>query len=276
MKKIILIWDFDGAIGQVNATYPYNFNYETMLLENSMAKYAVSKMKEYNVKSCFAITGFSAEKGTAPFNFPEFIAEIQSEGHEIASHSWRHEWTPLFKEDQIDKSFRRSKKALEAAIEHKQEVVGFVPPHDKPTTWVRRGAYSLGDRGLWPWFKMGDLDNVYKTLKLNEYKWIRIRHNPLKLKLGLGKQEKTGRLYAYKNLLILENHYNGFDKIVQNIIQNSSEEYFVVSAHPAMLAMGAHKIESSNHFEQFLSAFGNNPEYEFVRPMDLLEKFGVS
>jgi len=274
-KKIIITWDFDGPIGQINATYPYNFRYEDFELEMPMAEYALEKLAEYNLKTCFAITGFSAEKGVLPFNFPDFIAKIQEAGHEIASHNWKHEWVPLFKEDQIEKSFKRSKSALENAINGKQEVVGFVPPHNKPATWVRRGAYSLEDRGLWPFFEMGDLENVYLTLKKSGYKWMRIAHNPIKYKFGLGSRSKTGKVYAHNGLLILENHYTGFDKFVRDIIEESSEEYFIISAHPAMLAKEEKKKESKIHFEEFLKTFGNNPDYQFVRPMDLLKDFGI-
>ena len=61
----------------------------------------------------------------------------------------------------MSKSLKRSKSILEAAIEYRQDVVGFVPPHNKPETWIKRGAFSFGDRGLWPFFKMGNLENVF-------------------------------------------------------------------------------------------------------------------
>ena len=187
-KKIILIWDFDAPIGQVNSTFPYNYSNNNFDKEQSNIMYALNKLAEYNIKSCFAITGFSAEKGSPPFNFPEFINEISKQGHEIASHNWKHEWIPLFTEDQITKSLKRSKSILEAAIEYRQDVVGFVPPHNKPETWIKRGAFSFGDRGLWPFFKMGNLENVFNLLIELQYKWIRISHNPIKYKFGMVKK----------------------------------------------------------------------------------------
>ena len=269
-KKIILIWDYDAPIGQINATFPYNFNNINFNKEKSNVTYALSKMDEYSVKSCFAITGFSAEVGSLPFNFPDFINEISKKGHEIASHSWKHEWVPLFTENQIRKSFARSKSALESSIEYRQDVVGFVPPHNVPRTWIRRGAYSLGDRGLWPFFKMGNLENVFNLLINLNYKWIRISHNPIKYKLGLVQRSLTGKIYKYKGLLILENHYTGFDKYVQDYILNSNNEHFIISAHPAQLNRKEIKIENRLNFEKFLEVFANNPEFEFIRPMDLI------
>ncbi len=269
-KKIILIWDYDAPIGQINATVPYNFNNNNFSKEKSNVTYALSKMNEYSVKSCFAITGFSAEVGPPPFNFPEFINEISKKGHEIASHNWKHEWVPLFTENQIRKSFARSKSALESSIEYRQDVVGFVPPHNKPATWIKRGAFSFGDRGLWPLFKMGDLGNVFNVLIDLNYKWMRISHNPIKYKIGMVKRSMTGKVYNYKGLLILENHYIGFDKKVQDYILKSNDEYFIISAHPAMLSFEEFKSESSIHFEKFLEIFAMNPEFEFIRPIDLI------
>ena len=52
-KKIILIWDYDAPIGQINATFPYNFDYNTFNKEKSNVEYALNKMDEYSIKkSC--------------------------------------------------------------------------------------------------------------------------------------------------------------------------------------------------------------------------------
>ncbi len=269
-KKIILIWDYDAPIGQINATFPYNFDYNTLNKEKSNVEYALSKMEEYSIKSCFAITGFSAEQGSLPFNFPDFIDHISKKGHEIASHNWKHEWIPFFTEKQNRKSFERSKLALERSIKHRQEVIGFCPPHSKPSTWIRKGAFSLGDRALWPFFKMANLENVLKLLNELNYKWIRISLNSIKYKTGFKNKNLTGKVYKYKNMLILENFYTGFDNIVQEYILHSTNEYYIITAHPAMLSKDKNKMESSMYFEDFLNKFANNSEYEFISPMDLI------
>ena len=49
-KKIILIWDYDAPIGQINATLPYNFDNNTFNKEKSNVTYALSKLDEYSVK----------------------------------------------------------------------------------------------------------------------------------------------------------------------------------------------------------------------------------
>ena len=269
-KKIILIWDFDGPIGQVNSTYPYNFNFSNFEIEINNVKNLLKILDDYKIKCCFAITGFSAEKGVFPYTFPNLIKEIQNKGHEIASHSWRHEWLPLFKVNQIDKSLKRSKLALERAIDNQQEVVGFVPPHNRPMSWIQRGAFSLGDLGLFPFFKLGNNQSVISLLKQNDYRWIRVSYKNILTKLLFLKRNMTGKIFKYKNVLILENHYTGFDNKVIEHILNSNFETYTISAHPLMLSF-QNKNESKENLLIFLNKLTNaNQEIEFVIPSSLL------
>lgn len=270
MKKIILIWDFDGPIGQINSSYPYNFNFENIEKEIQNVKWLIDYLEQKNIKCCFAITGFSAETGIYPFNFPDFINKIAEKGHEIASHSWKHEWTPLFKENQINKSIKRSKQALEKAISNKQEVVGFVPPHNRPMTWIRRGAFSIGDIGMWPFFKMGDNQKLINLLKSNGYKWIRVSYKNIFMKFGLMKKNSTGRVFKQNGFLILENHYTGFDESVISHILSTNYETYTVSAHPFMVSL-ENKKESKSNFLNFINQLtSSNQNISFVVPSELL------
>ncbi len=268
-KKIILIWDFDGAIGQINATYPYNFNFDKFEEEINNIHYILDKLEEYKIKTCFAITGFSAEKGLYPYVFPELINQIATKGHEIASHSWKHEWTSIFTENQIEKSLIRSKKSLESVI-NGNIVCGFVPPHNRPMTWFRRGAFSLGDRGIFPFFKMGDNQKLINLLKKNNYKWVRVSYRNIFQKIGLLKTNMTGNVIKINEVMVFENHYNGFDEVVINHILSTNHSTYTISAHPLMISY-LNKIESKQNFENFLNKMTNsNQNIEFVLPSELL------
>jgi peptidoglycan/xylan/chitin deacetylase (PgdA/CDA1 family) len=269
-KKIILIWDFDGPIGQINSSYPYNFSFENFETEINNVYYILKKLEEYNIKSCFAITGFSAEEGKYPYVFPELINKISLAGHEIASHSWRHEWTPIFLKKQIEKSLIRSKKSLEKAIHNKQNVIGFVPPHNRPMTWLRKGAFSIGDRGIFPFFKMGDNNNLINVLTETNYKWVRISYQNIFQKFNLLKKNCTGKVYKYNKILILENHYTGFDDKVINHILNTNFPTYTISAHPLMISF-LNKTESKENFENFLEKLTqSDQEIQFVLPSSLI------
>lgn len=274
-KKIVLIWDFDGPIGQINATYPYNFNFNLLPQEIKNVQNLLEILDENAIKCCFAITGFSAEDGIFPFNFPELITDISKRGHEIASHSWKHEWVPIHLKDQIEKSLKRSKYILEQRIVDGGKVLGFVPPHNRPMTWFRRGAISLEDRGLFPFFRMGDNSKLLNCLNENGYKWIRVSYTNLFMKLGISKKNITGRVVRKKGMVVFENHYNGFGPKVIDHILNSNHPTYTVSAHPLMLSY-KNKEESLENFLNFLKNLKNSKQpIEFVLPSDFVKKESV-
>jgi peptidoglycan/xylan/chitin deacetylase (PgdA/CDA1 family) len=268
-KKVFLIWDFDGPIGQINSTLPYNYNFENLNAEISNVKWLLEFLKQNKIKCCFAITGFSAEIGVYPYCLSDLIKEIFNDGHEIASHSWRHEWIPIFSESQIDKSLKRSKKALEL-VTSKNNIIGFVPPHNRPMTWLQKGAFSIGDRGIYPFFKMANLESLIPLLKKNNYKWVRITYKNLFTKFIQRKQNITGKIYHYNDILILENHYNGFDEHVINHILESNYDTFTVSAHPLMLSFD-NKKESKKEFINFIEKLSNSGQkIIFQTPLNYL------
>lgn len=271
-KKVIITWDFDGPIGLINASYPYKFKFSNLEREINNTKAILDILDDYEVKCCFAITGFSAEEGRYPYTFPEFINEIFERGHEIASHSWRHEWSSIFQLKQIDKSLKRSKFILENAVENKQEVMGFVPPHNRPMTWMRRGAFSWGDRGVFPFFKAADNESIVELLKVNNYKWYRVSYKHILQKLGLGSRNITGQVKYYKGLMLLENHYTGFDKKVVKHILETNHDTYTLSAHPLMFDYENKKENRENLLHLLETLRNSDQDIEFVRPIDLIKR----
>src|SRR5580693_8115976 len=106
--RLFLMWDYDGALGQVNATYPYNFHEEMLLQEIQNVDFILQSARSLALKMTYACVGFSAEPGHWPYHVPEQLQRIHAEGHEIASHSWRHEWFPYLEPQQVVRSLRRS------------------------------------------------------------------------------------------------------------------------------------------------------------------------
>lgn len=269
-KKVLLIWDLDGGIGQINSTYPYNYNFKQLARELDNVRYALDVLDAYKVKSTFAITGFSAEEGVFPYTFPDLIAEIKKRGHEVASHSWRHEWIPLFTKQQISKSVERSKGALEK-ITGVGSVVGFIPPHNRPMTWLSRAALSIGDRGIYPFFEMGDMGSLLDVVRQAGYKWIRVSHRSLFHKIGFSKVEPAGVVTNRTGMLILENHYVGFDQYIIDHIKAVIKETYTISAHPLMLDF-PEKGENKLNLVNFLKALTKEDQsIDFVCPSELIK-----
>lgn len=269
-KKIIVTWDLDGFVGVLNSTMPYNFNLNYVSQELEFVQKALDLLEAHQVKTSFAITGFSAEEGIFPYTFQGLIQEIYNRGHEIASHSWRHEWIPLFTAKQVEKSLIRSKIALEKVVGGDYNLGGFVPPHNKPATWLKKGAFSLEDRGIYPFFEMGDMSSLLMLLQKTGYNWVRISHEPIWGKLGKKEFTRPQKVYKYDNMLILQNHYCGFDQDIIDYIEKKDQEYFIISAHPAMLAFQDGRPESWVNFEKFIRHFSGRKDIEFIRPMDIL------
>jgi peptidoglycan/xylan/chitin deacetylase (PgdA/CDA1 family) len=266
-KQIFLIWDLDGAIGQINSALPYNFNYKQLQRELDNVHSLLDKLDEYGIKCCFAITGFSAEEGIYPYVFPDLIREISKRGHEIASHTWRHEWIPLFRKGQIEKSLRRSKEALERCIGKNDAVVGFVPPHNRPMSWISRGAFSFGDRGVFPFFEMGDNGSLMKLLNKVGYKWVRISFHPFLKKILPTRIPLAGEIKWRDNLMIMENHHTGFDDQLLDHVLNGSDLTHTISAHPLMIDY-PDKSENMKNFEDFIVAVKKREGIEFLLPGD--------
>ncbi len=267
-KRVFLIWDFDAAIGAINSTYPYNFSIEYIYREIENVRKILDLLDLYGIKSCFAITGFSAETGIYPFNIPDLIREIYERGHEVASHSWRHEWIPLFDKKQIEASLRRSKKALESALGIKDSVTGFVPPHSRPMTWLKRGAFSLGDKRHAPFYPMGDFSAVLSLVQKTGYKWARVSHHKIWHKF-YDKTNLCGRVIKHNGILILENHHVGFDQVVISHITSSNGGDFIITAHPAMLLF-PDKNENIENLTNFLDNLSRNVSIQFCTPRELI------
>ncbi len=256
-----IIWDFDAAIGQINATFPYNYNEVAIYREIENVQRILEIAKRYNVRFTFAITGFSAEEGVFPFHVPDLIRRIYSEGHEIASHTWRHEWLPVIQLKQIVKTMERSRYALEKCIGVKSSVIGLVLPHNRPMSWYKKGAFSIGDRAVWPFYKGADLGSVLKIARKCGYKWVRVSYRPIYQKiLGINdpmrrKWERLGSLHVVPMQL------TGFGSRAIKIIEQgiALRKNVVLSGHPLMLSR-SDKIESEECLIELLEYVQRNRE----------------
>lgn len=254
--KLMIVWDYDTALGQINSTMPYNFSYKQIYEEIENVDYILEEAARLNMKMTFACVGFVAEEGVFPFNNPEQIRKIHSLGHEIASHSWKHEWFPYINEKQIEKSLERSKFALEKCLGVKASVKGFVPPHSRPMSWYAKFSLSPGDRGMYPFHKGSDMGSLLRFLKKQEYTWCRVlkSYRPVWDKL-LGKrvEEINFNIWeTHNDIVCVPQHYTGFDEFAQQYLLKAIElnKAVVIVGHPA--GISRQKSESKEHFDKFM------------------------
>jgi peptidoglycan/xylan/chitin deacetylase (PgdA/CDA1 family) len=99
---------------------------------------------EYDVPACFAVVGSAALPGSRPYHDPNQVRRLHEAGHEIASHSHRHEWLPRLARPALLETLRESKDALEQCIG--SPVVTFVPPYNQPFDFAAGLSISLAER----------------------------------------------------------------------------------------------------------------------------------
>jgi len=271
MKTLSIIWDFDGPIGMVNSTYPYNFSPRPFKTEQTNVLQILDVLDEFSIKATFAVTGLGCEKGIMPpFKVSHLVKQIHQNGHEIASHSWKHENFSKLNFEQAKRSLLRSKKILEE-ITGGGTVFGFIPPHNRPMTWLKKGRISVGDNRIFPFQKTGDLSGILDLLNDCGYRWIRISGHSVFHKLM--KISPKQRAYFAKNQLVLDHHYCGFDKIGVEIQLESKAKHITLSAHPLMWSR-ANKKESMKNFRDtvlYLKQLEQSGDLVILQPRQLLD-----
>lgn len=197
--KLIIFWDYDTQWGAEQSrslggakTWGYlDFLNTERLLQLHDA---------YQIPACFAIVGEAALPGTRPYHDPDQIRQIYSDGHEVASHSMRHEWLPGLGYQKLVQTLRDSKDALEQCIS--APVVTFVPPFNQPSDFQDRLSISLSERRSVPSDRI-DLRRLCDALSETGYLFCRVSYSTIleRLTTLLGRErprtvklEKIGRV----------------------------------------------------------------------------------
>lgn len=250
--KVCIIWDYDSAIGQVNSSYPYNFHEESLLTEIQNVEKILDLARERELKMTFAVVGFAAEMGRFPYHVPDQIRAIADAGHEVASHSWRHEWFPFLEREQVRRSLKRSKEALERCIGKSGSVKGFVPPFSRPMSWYGRLAVSLGDRAFGPGFPGASLGSLLTLVEEAEYKWCRVVYQPLWGRI-VRKAPAPGSVFWRGEVACIPQHTCGFGEKALTLLNQSIERgrALVVTGHPLGLSL-PHE-ENEDRLKRFLN-----------------------
>jgi hypothetical protein len=254
IPSVSIIWDYDTAIGQVNASYPYKFQESRLIEEIENVDRILELAAAAGVRMTFACVGFAAEPGHYPYHVPEQLRRIHAAGHELASHSWRHEWFPALESEQVRRSLARSKLAIETCIGAPGAVSGFVPPFSRPMTWFAKGAISLGDRASNPWRAGANIGALCRAASAAGYTWCRVAYRPLLQRLTRSRQRAPihDRLERAGGVACVPQHYLGFDAGAVELIARASASggSVVIAGHPS--ALSRQRSESFAHFEPFL------------------------
>ena len=140
---LLFFWDYDTQWGADRSRNPASSrSWGALDFQNS--ERLLELHAEHEVPACFAVVGAAALPGERPYHDPAQIRRIHEAGHEIASHSHRHEWLPGLGMKGLKETLRCSKDALEQCIG--APVATFVPPYNQPFDHALAGSFSLSER----------------------------------------------------------------------------------------------------------------------------------
>ncbi len=230
---VVVHWDFDSALGQLNATAPYHFRDTPLAQELEAVERLAGLADRVGFPMTFATVGFAAERHRMGYGARDLLDRLHRSGHEIASHSWRHEWFPHLTRSQVRRSLLRSKVALEDAVGSVGAVSGFVPPFNRPMTWPSQGAFHPGDRWAVPGSGAVTIGQLLRQAAGAGYRWMRVSPSAQvgRRWSGLAPIRRVGAIAA------VPHHHNGFDRRGLDWVDRAEAEggVLVVSGHPAGL-----------------------------------------
>lgn len=180
VPSILFFWDYDTQWGGDRSRAPGGpKNWGALEFPNT--ERLLELHAEYEIPACFAVVGASALPGERPYHDPQQIKKIAGAGHEVASHSFRHEWLPGLNHSELTRTLRDSKDALEQCIG--AAVLSFVPPYNQPFDYPAAGSISISERR-----EAGrdrtDLRRLCDALKETGYRFCRVCYLPFRLRLA--------------------------------------------------------------------------------------------
>ncbi len=232
---LLLFWDYDtqwGAERSRSGRGPADWG----PLEFEGADRVLEMLGTHDVRACFAVVGAAARPGPRPWADSRQIRRIHEAGHEVASHSLRHDWLPGLTRAALTRTLLESRDALESCIGAR--VTTFVPPYNQPFDYPARGAFSLSER-LRGSRERADIPGLCRLLAACGYRVCRIAYDPLarriRARLTGRAVERPGRVEAIAGVRCVRlNTPGGFDAPALTMLDRVAREggIAVVYGHP--------------------------------------------
>jgi peptidoglycan/xylan/chitin deacetylase (PgdA/CDA1 family) len=177
---LLFFWDYDTQWGADRSRLGEGAK-DWGHLEFSHTDELLDLHAQYGVPACFAVVGSAALPGNRPYHAPDQVRRIHESGHEVASHSHRHEWLPGLTGPVLLETLRRSKDAIEQCIGG--PVATFVPPYNQPFDYAAAGSISLAERREAGKDRTG-LARLCDALRETGYRFCRVAYRPLHVRLA--------------------------------------------------------------------------------------------
>jgi hypothetical protein len=178
--RCVIFWDYDTQWG-VDRSRLGAQSSGLGMREFECTERILELLAEYRVRACFAVVGAAALPGRRPYHDPAQVRRIHDLGHEVASHSFRHDWLPALDPEGLRQTLRQSRDALEQCIS--APVVTFVPPWNQPRDYPARLAISLSERREAVVHRV-DLPHLCEALSEVGYRLCRVAYQPSLLQVA--------------------------------------------------------------------------------------------
>jgi peptidoglycan/xylan/chitin deacetylase (PgdA/CDA1 family) len=199
-------------------------------------------LASFAMPACFAVVGAAAGPGPRPYADAAQIRRIHACGHEVASHSHRHEWLPGLGAAALAATVRDSRNALEQCIG--APVTTFVPPFNQPFDHGTAGAFSLSERRSGN-RERADVTRLCECLAASGYRSCRISYAPVfqqaAERLLRRRFDRPGAVETVAGISCVRlNTPGGFDRPAVRMIERCARDggIAVVYGHPHSIDRG--------------------------------------
>jgi peptidoglycan/xylan/chitin deacetylase (PgdA/CDA1 family) len=272
--SIVLFWDYDTQWGADRSRSPGGpKNWGQLEFENTDRLLEI--LARHEMPSCFAVVGAAALPGERPYHDPQQIRAIHEAGHEIASHSFHHDWLPGLGQQELRRTLQQSKDALEQCIG--SEVLAFVPPFNQPFDHAARWSFSYSERRS-AGKDRTDLARLCSNLNEIGYRFCRVAYRPLSKRVAemiLGRSLQTPSFLEYiEGIACLRANAGGFGSQAVELLDQCVRcgGTLVIFGHPHSLGVPA-SPQRFEALEQFLTHVDRQRKLNRVRclqPRDLV------
>jgi len=270
--ELLFFWDYDTQWGGDRSRLPGGPK-SWGVLEFANTERLLELHAEHGVPACFAVVGSAALPGERPYHDPAQIRRVHAAGHEIGSHSHRHEWLPGLDAAALRETLTSSKDALEQCIG--APVTTFVPPWNQPFDYPRGFSFSLSERREGGSHRTG-LARLCETLAETGYRFCRVAYRPMHQRVAeivaRRRLDQAGRIETIRGVSCVRlNTPGGFARHTVEVLRRSTRRggVTVVYGHPHSLTLG--NSQDERHlapFLQLVSAMCKSGELRVVLPRD--------
>lgn len=251
---LLLFWDYDTQWGGDRSRSPGGRK-EYGALEFPNTERILDLLDGVRLRCCFAVVGQAALPGERPYHDPAQVRRIHDRGHEVASHSFRHEWLPGLDRRALLATLRDSKDALEQCIG--APVTTFIPPFNQPFDYPRALSISLSERREAA-RERTDLADLCAALFETGYRFCRVAYRPAPQRLletlGRRRLDRPSRLETIQGVRCVRlNTPGGFAEPARAMLRRAERSggFAVVYGHPHSLTAG--NAQDEKHLVPFLT-----------------------